>query len=332
MDWRFDEDLARAAESLQSADAAVRRVAVLALADSGDEAALPLILQALRDADGSVRAEAARMLEGWEQPEVITALISSLRDGDTAVGRAAADSLAQLKDSAAAPLLADALAVELAASNSDGFVKASLLQALRELRSPAAAELALQALRDADATVRRAAVGVLGWLKWPPALPVLGSLLRADPDIDVRRAVAGALSFGAADEVLNALCAALADRAWQVREEAATSLAKVALAVADQSPTASAAAQSLIHALGDDYWQVRLRAARSLGRIKARQAWQPLVALLQHSISNLRKEAALALGELGELQARDALLQAERDSDPEVRKAVRIALAQLQLS
>jgi ABC-type nitrate/sulfonate/bicarbonate transport system ATPase subunit len=116
-------------------------------------------------------------------------------------------------------------------------------------------------------------------------------------------------------------CLELLDHAWQVREEAATTLGKVGQ---------QAAGSALVAALSDDYWQVRLRATRSLGRLRYVPGLEALIETLSHSISNLRKEAALALGELGDKGALAALQAAENDGDPEVRKAVRIALAQLQ--
>ena len=83
-------------------------------------------------------------------------------------------------------------------------------------------------------------------------------------------------------------------------------------------------------ALDDPYWQVRLRAVRSLGELRDRQAAAPIAALLQHSISNLRKEAALALGELGVAETLPALQGALEDGDPDVRKSARIAITQIQ--
>ncbi len=82
---------------------------------------------------------------------------------------------------------------------------------------------------------------------------------------------------------------ALADREWQVREEVATTLGKFGM------PGGVAA---LIAALTDDFWQVRLRSTEAL---------VPLLEVLGHPISNLRKEAVLALGELGEPGDRAAL-------------------------
>jgi HEAT repeat protein len=193
---------------------------------------------------------------------------------------------------------------------------------LRELRYADAFSAAVRALDHDDSGVRIEAVGVLGWLKDTRALVPLARVATRDASAEIRRAAVGALGFASADDaaIPDALLHALADPAWQVREEAATTLGKL---------RAHSARDALIAALGDDYWQVRLRAARALGQLGDRAAAQALIALLSHAISNLRKEAALALGELRDPSTLAALEHALDDADPEVRKAVRIALQQI---
>src|SRR5690606_2831935 len=81
---------------LADADAGVRRIALIALADLEDPDGLPWLTDAvLVDADATVRAEAARLLEAWEEPEVVQALCAALADADEAVRLAAAQSLSE---------------------------------------------------------------------------------------------------------------------------------------------------------------------------------------------------------------------------------------------
>lgn len=302
---------------LQSPDAGVRRVAVLDFADLEDEAVLPALASLLRgDPEPALRAEAARALGGWNDAGVVNALAAALRDLPE-VREAAAQSLTELKDPrAGARLLPHA-------ADADAFVCGAALRGLKELRVPGAAAPAMAALRHPEPAVRREAVGVLGWLKHAPALPLLAAAADDDVDAEVRRAAAGALGLASADEVplvLPALCAALRDGAWPVREEAATTLGKL---------HAEAAAPALRAAMDDGYWQVRLRAARSLGRLRDAQALPELTEALVHPAGNLRKEAAIALGEIGDARALPALGVAAGDPDPEVRKAVWLALQRL---
>src|SRR5205814_4714637 len=140
---------------------------------------------------------------------------------------------------------------------------------------------ALEGLQHADAGVRRAAVGVLGYLRKPEALGALTQAAVHDVDPEVRRIAVGALGYAseaAGISIQPALSRALADAVWQVREEAATTFSKIGstLGVAD-----------LVRAMEDEYWQVRVKAARSLGKLRARPAVPTLCQALQHPVSNL---------------------------------------------
>jgi len=68
---------------------------------------------------------------------------------------------------------------------------------LKELRLPEAARPAMAALAHPDATVRREAVGVPGWLKSTEVLSLLSDLVVRDPDGEVRRTISGALGLAA---------------------------------------------------------------------------------------------------------------------------------------
>jgi HEAT repeat protein len=314
-----DPALAELQRRLASADAGERRVALLEAADLEDEALLPALTAVLRhDPEPALRTEAARALAAWSDAEVVDALAEALSDV-TQVREAAALALAELKDAQAGARLVRH------AQHEDAFVSAAALRGLRELRVAEAVEPALAALQRPEAGVRREAVGVLGWLRHQPALPQLARAAVEDEDAEVRRAATGALGLagpGDVDAVLPALCAALRDAAWSVREEAATTLGKL-------RPEHPSAAQALRAAMDDDYWQVRLRAARALGRLRDRGAVPLLTAALLHPAGNLRKEAAIALGEIGDAHAVPALTAASDDPDPEVRKAARSALQRL---
>ncbi|WP_061164888.1 HEAT repeat domain-containing protein [Caballeronia temeraria] len=300
-----------------NADATVRRLAVIDAADLEDEAWLPLLADALRrDTNADVRRTAAQRLGAWDTDEAVDALCAALVDADIGTREAAADSLTALKD----PIAGERLLPHLDDANADAFTRAALLRALRELRLQQAAEPALAALSDTSASVRREAIGVLGWLRHAHALPHLKQLARTDESTQVRHAAVGALGFATDESVLETLTQALSDEEWRVREEAAATLGKLRL---------GAARHALESALADDYWQVTLQAARALGRLRDVASTHAVAELLTFPISNVRKEAALALGELGDTEALAVLDAALGDGDPEVRKAARIAIAQI---
>ena len=180
---------------LLSQDAQVRRVAVLEFADCGEEDLLPAVIALLReDPESALRAEAARALAGCNDVAAVEALVLALND-QAPVRAAAASSLAELKDAHAGAVLLRH------ACHDDPFVRASVLRTLKELRIPAAAEPAMLALEHADASVRREAVGVLGWLKCLAAIPRIAGLAvadtvpvnRHDTDAGVRNRVAAVI-------------------------------------------------------------------------------------------------------------------------------------------
>lgn len=303
---------------LGDADENVRRVALMDLADLGDPEFLERFIAALNeDRSPAVRQEAARILAEWEQDDVVECLCAALLDANQTVRETAALSLSELKNPESAHVLLAWV------ERPEPFVRATALRGLRELRCPDSFALAHQALGDDSPIVRLEAIGVLGWLKDIRSLPSLARLCACDAEADLRRAAAGALGFAAANDavVVSALLTALADAAWRVREQAASTLGKLA---------ATTAAGPLMAALDDDYWQVRVNATRALGQLRETRAATAVTALLRHTIGNLRKEAALALGELGLRDSLPALQEALHDGDPEVRKSARIAIAQIE--
>lgn len=303
---------------LNQHDAAVRRIAIMAIADEENSELLPWLHFAVtHDPAPEVRQEAAIRLEGWEDAETLTALSSALLDSTLAVKQAAAQSLSEIKQADSIAPLMPLLA------HDDSYVRAATLRAIRELRPLQAFDAIVANIHHADVQVRREAVSTLGWLKQPQAQTLLAQMATTDPDAEVRRIATGALGIesSVSAEVEQALLTALHDEVWQIRVEAALTLGKV---------NVQSAIAPLIATLDDPYWQVRIPAARSLGKLKATQAVVALATPLQHEISNLRKEAALALSEIGGVNALHLLQHAEHDTDPEVRKAVRIAILQIQ--
>lgn len=319
-----DPDLDALRPRLLADDATVRRLALIELAELAeleDDAHLPWLLQALQDPAAEVRREAADRLAAREGSATTEALVQALSDPDEAVREAAAHALTELREPASGHLLLQAWQ-RARHADASAFELGALLRGLRELRLPEAFGPALEAVNHVDARVRQEAVGVLGWLRRPEALPTLMTLAHQDTEAAVRQAAAGALGYAQDAGVVPALVQALRDAQWPVREEAATTLGKLRL---------NEALQPLIEALEDDYWQVRQRVARALGRLRNPAAVPALVAsALVHSSANLRKEAAIALGEIADPSARPALQQASEDPDPEVRKSARLALASIE--
>jgi HEAT repeat protein len=102
----LDPESAALLARLTDEDAAVRRIALLDIADLEEVELLPALVAALRnDPAPEVRLEAARVLASWEQREIVEALCGALLDTDEAVRTAAAQSLTELKDPASGAVL-----------------------------------------------------------------------------------------------------------------------------------------------------------------------------------------------------------------------------------
>lgn len=305
-----DSEIIALIAALDQPDPDIRRIAVMQAADWVHEHP-HLFAHASRDGDAGVRLEAVRALEGDASEEGVNALVDRLEDPEADIRVAAAESLAEILDAAAGPVLLARLA------GARGQARAAILGSLRKLRQEGALEPALDCLGDPLVSVRLEAVRVLGYLRHERAVAGLAERVVVDIDPEVRRAAVGALGFAEPDAAAPALLRALADPDWQTREEAAVTLGKLLPAEA---------ANGLIAVLDDQYWQVRLKAAVALGRLKAGAAVPALIAQLSHAIGNLRREAVNALAAIGDRSAVPALTEALNDADVEVRKSARRAL------
>lgn len=300
-------DLARLQALLDSADAAVRLVAVREVTDACTVELLPVAARALGDAEAEVRLEAVTALDAIGGAEAVTPLIRALGDADDEVRELAAKALVENKSPEGAGPLLEALA-----QGRNVWTVAALLEALKPLRNDAALQPALRLLGHADAGVRAAAVGVIGYLRLPQALPELVELGAADISTIVRQAALRALISAPASALATAALGALGDAEWSIRAEAATILGKLRY---------TAAADALIGLVDfDAQWQVREQAAEALGLMQHRPAVPAIGRCLDSPVSNLRKSAVIALDRIGDRSVYSLLLTVREDPDAQVRK------------
>jgi HEAT repeat protein len=136
---------------------------------------------------------------------------------------------------------------------------------------------ATRALDDADARVRRIAVGVVArgrGAKHEATRGLLLARLERDTDPGVRECAASYLGERGAPEVVAPLEAALTDPDWRVMAAAAVALGKT-------EHEASAAALMALHARGADDWRARASAVAGLTRLRARAAVPLVIAALE---------------------------------------------------
>lgn len=149
-------DVDEIAEGLSSADASVRRLAVIELAETSNSAAVSYLARATADPSSDVRLQAARTLGEFDGSDVAEALVRAVIDPVPDVARAAADSLAELRDPEVSEVLLPFV------SHRSSFVRAAIFRALKALHVNASLSSAVAALADSDAAVRAQAVGVIG--------------------------------------------------------------------------------------------------------------------------------------------------------------------------
>ena len=91
------------------------------------------------------------------------------------------------------------------------------------------------------------------------------------------------------------------------------------------------AGEYLIDALSDENHYVRREAARALGQLKAVDAVDPLVTLVDTDVDDeVRRNAITALGIIGDDSVLDTLMQAMEDTSYLIRRAAKMSVEQIQ--
>ncbi|MEK7474089.1 MAG: HEAT repeat domain-containing protein [Candidatus Coatesbacteria bacterium] len=172
---------ARIANARGSAE--VRTAVLGVLAARGDAAALPAVRRTLKDSDPGVRTAALRSDAALAGAKAVPDLAAALGGPDAEAARSC---LLDLPDAATA-------ALEGTVPAAPPKVRAGLLGVLGARGSASSLPVALAYVADADAGVRRAALGVVGVLGGPDHLALLVG--RLAQDADAREAAADAFGL-----------------------------------------------------------------------------------------------------------------------------------------
>jgi len=167
-------------------------------------------------------------------------------------------------------------------------------------------------------------------------------------DATIRREAANALGQISAREAEEALITAFVwDKDEDVCKAAAHALKKIGVHPVDlflheetliRSNIAEAlgrirdknAVEPLIASLEDEYWGTRESAAKALGDIGNNRAVEPLIKALKDENWTVRENAAKALGKIGDKRAQKPLKEALNDEDWHVKQAASDSLKCLQ--
>ncbi len=284
--------------ALGDSDVDTSQCAAYALGEIGDPRAVAPLVTALSHPNKDVRRYAARALGRIKDDRAVEPLVAALRDPDKKVRLAAASALGNIGAARAVESLIATL------YDTDADVRKSAAESLGKIGVPALEPL-LAALGHPQVSVRLGAVKALGQIAAPHTVEVLIPLLH-DPDERVRGSVAEALGRIGAARAVPALVDALHASSASVRKQAIEALGRIGDA---------RAAESLVVALGDQHNDVREQAIEALVKIGAAE---PLVAALHSPYPDVRSGAAETLEKIG-AAAVEPLIAALRDPDKYVR-------------
>lgn len=164
-----------------------RALLVMALADRGDDAAWPAVLQAAKSAPDKARLAAIRALERWGNDAAVPVLLDAAAGGDVELARAAKATLARLSG----PTVDADLSTRL--SSATGKTRQALLELAAQRRIEAALPAVVRCADDPDAGVRSAAVTALGALGKAPQAADLVRLLQKSQTLKERQEIEKAL-------------------------------------------------------------------------------------------------------------------------------------------
>ena len=211
----------------------------------------------------------------------------------------------------------------LAKVDLDGVVEGALAQMDGESSSAEPSDTIgvdalIQALRDSDAGVRRAAAHSLGNLESKRAVPALIAVL-TDGDEEVRKNSAWALGEIQDPRAAPGLAALLRDQSADIRKTAAWALGELDLETAPPE---------LIRAMRDANPEVRKTAVWAVSEIGDARAVPDLRALIDDPSPDVRRQAVHALGEIRDAAALQALVAAMDSKDADVRRSAAAALGE----
>jgi cyclophilin family peptidyl-prolyl cis-trans isomerase/HEAT repeat protein len=202
----------------EKTDPNIRLEAVTALGVLKSREALPFIQDLLIDDWPTMRATAVRASAAIDPQGFIIVLSGMEPDPHWAVRTAIADVLAAMPPDVGIDRLRPML------DDEDKRVVPSVIEGLAKLKAPGIDELLLAQLKHADIGIRTAAARAIGQLKVPGAAAPLRDAYGAwqsDGSYDARAAVLTAIARYGAAEATETVKAALADKDWAIRLEAA---------------------------------------------------------------------------------------------------------------
>jgi HEAT repeat protein/GTPase SAR1 family protein len=322
----------------------VRTAAVRFLGALQDPRAVQPLIKELSDPESYVRESAAVALGECRDVRAVEPLLALLRGSGLLMETAAIDALGKLQDSRAIQPLME----ELKGQSSSSYVRASVLEALGNLRAEQAMPHFRDELRSPDSTVRRAAVE--SFCKFADARDVQTLIdCLSDPEFFVRRHAVEALGHLRDARALRPLIERLQDPESSIRNHALLALGELRDPRAaqplldrmlhDPDPSTimpvsralgliqdASVVQTLMDKIDSLAGHAKLAALLALGKLQDMRPIPMLVARLQDPDRLVSFAAALALGDLRDSRAIQPLLERLKSAEPAMRVAAAEAL------
>jgi HEAT repeat protein/beta-lactamase regulating signal transducer with metallopeptidase domain len=206
--------------ALKDSSPEVRKTAVWALGEIESPNGVPHLLPFLKDENAEIRQQAAWALGEIESPRAVAGLTAVINDRDVKVRETVVWALGEIEDASAVDGLAKAL------GDANVAVRRKAAWAIGELDLSGEAPPALiEATRDQDREVRKAAAHALGEIGDPAAVPALSALARGG-DNAVRYIAVHALNEIEDPAAVEVLVELLKDPDPEMRKLAAQALGK----------------------------------------------------------------------------------------------------------
>lgn len=325
------ENIGGLLKALEYKDDKVRRDAAAALGKLRDIFAVTPLINVLKDETWGVRKSAAEALGNIGSMKAVRPLLELLKDEDNDVRSTALEALSKtgLPDD-------PEIRIKFAIARQDWEMAVSI--------GKPAIEPLIALLKDGGKEARKGAASALGGIRDDRAVDPLMELLKSDPESQVRKAAAIAISeFDREfDEEIQAICA-VEKEDWS----GAISLGKASippLSVSAKSanrPVKKAAIKTLgeirdpgaldilfeIHKNADD--EIKMVIDEALGKIQDSRSVDLLISDLDSRSKEIRYAAASALGIIKDRRAVDPLIRVLNDEYEWVRQAAAKALGQI---
>jgi HEAT repeat protein len=298
-------------------DAKLRRDAVVALGKIRDPRAVPSLIDTLQDPDPKVQQAAAVALGEISDTAAAQPLVDALKNRNLYVRQAAAEALGKVfkgKDFWPEDFPVYPLVALMAALMDMPRVHEAAFKALVEIGTPAVPAL-VALLKHKDPQLRCYAINVLGEIRDARTVELIVSSLY-ESDRGVRICAAEALGRIGDGRAVEGLIDTLkyGDKDGSVHRSAAQALKRLGW-------------QPELNQVGAIYW-ITHRQWDQCVKI-GKSAVRPLIALLKHDDSSIRKSAAEALGKIGDARAVEPLLTILNDRDKAVQDAAIKALGEI---